>query len=141
MTALDVPASALINAVAEELKKKPEIKPPAWAGLVKSGAQAERVPENPDFWFVRCASLLRTAYKAERPLGVRRMRHKYGGAKQHSVSRAHHVPAGGKIIRLAFQQLEKAGLMKKDKVGRTITPAGRSLLDKVSRKLEGGRKE
>lgn len=137
MAALDVTPNALIGAVAEELKKKPEIKPPAWAGLVKTGAHAERVPESADFWFARCASLLRNAYKAERPLGVRRMRNKYGGAKQHIVSRSHHTRAGGKAIRLAFQQLEKAGLMKKEKVGRTITPAGRSLLDKASRKAEG----
>ncbi len=41
--------------------------------------------------------------------------------------------AGGKNIRLMLQQLEKAGFVKKEKVGRTLTPKGRSLLDKASK--------
>ncbi|PIY91435.1 30S ribosomal protein S19e, partial [Candidatus Micrarchaeota archaeon CG_4_10_14_0_8_um_filter_60_7] len=35
MVALDVPATALVEAVAVELKKSSEIKAPAWYGLVK----------------------------------------------------------------------------------------------------------
>lgn len=134
MSALDVPANALIEAVAVELKKNPELKQPSFIGVVKTGAHAERISTEPDFWFKRCASILRSAYKAERPLGVRRLRNKYGAARQHTVARSHHTRAGGKIIRLAMQQLEKAGFLKKEKVGRVITPAGRSLLDKAASK-------
>ncbi|NYZ75386.1 30S ribosomal protein S19e [Candidatus Micrarchaeota archaeon] len=138
MAALDVPATALINAVAEELKKNTEVKAPLWYGLVKTGPHAERVPEQKDAWFIRCASLLRTAYKTENPIGVRRLRNKYGGRREHVVSRAHHVKSGGKAIRLALQQLEKAGLMEKQKVGRRISRTGRSLLDKAAARLEKG---
>ncbi|MEW5955342.1 MAG: 30S ribosomal protein S19e [Candidatus Micrarchaeota archaeon] len=138
MAALDVPATALVNAVADELKKNTEVKPPAWYGLVKAGPHVERVSEQKDAWFVRCASLLRTAYKSEKPVGVRRLRNKYGGRQEHVVSRAHHVKSGGKAIRLALQQLEKAGLMEKQKVGRRISRAGRALLDKAAARLEKG---
>jgi len=136
--AFDVPATALVNAVAEELKKNSEVKPPAWYGLVKAGPHAERVSGQPEAWFVRCASLLRTAYKSGKPVGVRRLRNKYGGRREHVVSRAHHVKSGGKAIRLALQQLEKAGLMEKQKVGRRISSAGKALLDKVAARLEKG---
>ena len=136
MVALDVPATALVEAVAVELKKSSEIKAPAWYGLVKMGPHAERVPEKADGWFVRCASLLHTGYKSDGVIGVRRLRNKYGGRREHVVSHAHHVKSGGKAIRLALQQLEKAGLMEKQKVGRRISSKGRALLDKTAAVME-----
>ena len=116
------------------LKQITEIQPPAWIGLVKSGSHAERVPSEPDFWFKKLAALLYSV--SRRPAGVRAMQHKYGGRKSHIVSRSHHRKAGGKIIRLGFQQLEKAGFVskstKKGFEGRVITPKGVALLDKAS---------
>ncbi|MDP2717467.1 MAG: 40S ribosomal protein S19, partial [Candidatus Micrarchaeota archaeon] len=88
-------------------------------------------PEQKDAWFQRCASILRTMYLRGQPVGVERLRTKYGGRIQHRVSPQHHRKAGGKVIRLAMQQLEKAGFVQKEKVGRTLTPKGRSLLDKA----------
>jgi small subunit ribosomal protein S19e len=129
---LDVSPGKLIAGVAEELKKNPKIVAPEWMKFVKSGAHAERVPQQEDFWFIRCASILRTLYSSEKPVGVQKLRNKYGGKKQHEVSRMHHTKSGGKIIRVAFKQLEEAGFAKKEKFGRIITPAGKALLDKAS---------
>ncbi len=134
MAAMDVPANDLISKVAGLLKTVDSVKPPTWAGLVKLSSHNERVPESPDFWFVRCASLLRTLYVRGTPVGVERLRHKYGGRTSHIVSRSHHRKSGGKNLRLMLQQLEKAGFVQKEKVGRTLTPKGRSLLDKASQK-------
>lgn len=133
MAAMDVPANELVSKVAGQLKTVENIKPPAWAGVVKLSSHNERVPESPDFWYARCASLLRTLYVRATPVGVQRLRHKYGGRNQHTVARSHHRKAGGKSIRLMLQQLEQAGLVKKEKVGRTLTAKGRSLLDKASK--------
>ncbi len=148
MSALDVNANDLIAKVAQALKAnhKDTIVPPAWVNLVKSGAHNERPPQEPDFWYLRCASLLYNSYKYG-SIGVREMRRKYGGRTQHIVSRSHHRRAGGKIIRLAFQQLEKSGLMKLEKAkvqkepskpvysGRVISSKGKSLLDKTAKEL------
>ncbi|MBI5229261.1 30S ribosomal protein S19e [Candidatus Micrarchaeota archaeon] len=128
---LDSPADKAIRAIANELKKNAEIKPPEWVFQVKSGAHAERPPEEEDFWYIRCASLLRSVY-LNPGIGVERLRHKYGGSRKHKVSRSHHTKAGGKIIRTAFQQLEKAGLVRKEKFGRFLTDEGRLLLEKAS---------
>ncbi|MBI4360866.1 30S ribosomal protein S19e [Candidatus Micrarchaeota archaeon] len=132
MAALDVPVNELINKVAKQLQTTEGITPPPWAGLVKLSPHNERVPEQEDFWFVRCAAILRTLYAGGKPVGVERLRHKYGGRTQHKVSPQHHRKAGGKSIRLALQQLEKAGLVKKEKTGRILTAKGRSLLDKAA---------
>ena len=134
MSALDVPPLKLIDAAAAELEKEGKLKPPAWVGLVKSGAHAERVPTDSKFWFKRAASLLRTLYASGKSVGVERLRHKYGGRKEHNVSRPHHTKAGGKTIRVCFQQLEAAGLVRKEKAGgRVMTPAGVSFLDKCAK--------
>jgi len=138
MGVLDVSAEKLIGAVAAELEKEGKVKPPEWSGFVKSGAHVERVPQDNKFWFVRAASLLRTVYVRGEAVGVERLRHKYGGRKEHRVSRAHHEKAGGKTIRTCLQQLEAAGLVKKEKTGgRTITPAGASFLDKCAKRVGG----
>ncbi len=131
-SALEASANHVIKKVAEELKKNPAIKTPDWVLSVKTGVSRERLPEQEDFWFVRCASILRSLYVHGKK-GVRRLRHKYGGRSEHTVSRAHHAAGGGKIIRVALQQLEAAGLVKKEKTGgRVITNAGRALLDKAA---------
>jgi len=130
-SALDVSPDALITRTAAELKKIDSIKTPDWVLGVKTGSHNERPVANEDFWFVRCASLLRTLL-VHGNKGVRRLRHKYGGRQRHVVHSPHHKPAGGKIIRVALQQLEKAGLVKKEKAGRVIAPAGVALLDKVA---------
>ena len=130
-SALDVSPDALITRAAAELKKIEAIKTPDWVLGVKSGSHNERPVAEEDFWFTRCASLLRTLY-IHGNKGVRRLRHKYGGRQRHVVHSPHHKPGGGKIIRVALQQLEKAGLVKKEKTGRVIAPAGLALLDKAA---------
>ena len=119
----------VVSLIAEKLKPLEAIKAPEWLAFTKSGSHAERPPSEPDFWFKRCASVLFTLY--DHNVGVRRLRHKYGGRRQHWVRRSHHQPAGGKVIRVAFQQLEKAGMAKKEKVGRSITALGKSTVEKV----------
>jgi len=131
-TVFDVPADKLIAAVAEKLKEMPEMKPPQWIGFVKSGAHRERAPKQPDFWYLRSASLLRQVY-VRGPIGVSEFRRHYGGKKGHMVRRSHKTKASGNIIRKALQGLEKAGLISKEKAGRVITGKGKAFLDGIAR--------
>jgi len=136
-TAYDVPADVLIDRLSKYLKENyKEIQPPEWSGYVKTGSHAERVPQNPDWWYVRSASMLRKLYM-NGPIGVSRLRKEYGGRKRRGVKPAHFAKAGGNIIRTILQQLERAGLAQKDKNnGRTITGKGRSLLDAMSTQIK-----
>lgn len=133
-TVFEVSAQRLIKTAAEGLKALPEMKPPAWVGYVKSGAHAERAPEEPDFWFVRSASLLRQIY-VNGPVGVSVFRRHYGGKKKHVVSREHHTKAGGNIIRKSLQALEKAGLVEKKREGRIATSKGKAFLNGIAKTL------
>ena len=130
-TVFDVPADLLINQVAEEFKANDKIEPPAWSNFVKTGVHKERKPENLDWWFVRCASILRRVY-IDGPVGVMSLRTFYGGKKDRGVRPEKFRKGSGAIIRGALHQLEDAGYVEKVEGGRVITPAGRSFLDKKS---------
>ena len=130
----DVPANDLINAAKEELKKNEKISVPEWALFVKSGASRERPPQQPDFWHIRAAALLRKIY-VKGPIGVSRLTVEYGGKRNRGAKPEHHYRGSGKVIRVLLQQLESAGLIKKSKRGRSITPAGQKFLDSVAFKV------
>ncbi|MCL4379330.1 MAG: 30S ribosomal protein S19e [Candidatus Marsarchaeota archaeon] len=134
--AFDVKGSALVRLAAERLKGL--MAKPSYIDYVKSGANRERTPSSPDFWYVRSASILRQVYM-NGPIGVERLRTRYGSRKEHVVHRRHHVKAGGSIIRDACQSLEKLEFVKNTKEGRVITPKGRSFLDKLSREVEASK--
>jgi len=130
-----VDPTELITKTAEELKKIDAIKPPAWASFVKTGVCKERPPSQHDWWYIRAAAVLRAVYKLG-PVGVNKLRTKYGSKKGRGHKPEHFYPAGGNIIRKILQQLEKVSLIKKGEAGvfkgREIAPQGKSLLDKVA---------
>lgn len=133
-TVFDVPAEVLIDTVAEEFKNNDKINPPEWADFVKTGVHKERKPENPDWWFVRAASIFRRVYM-DGPVGVMSLRTYYGGKKDRGVRPEVFKKGSGAIIRGALHQLEDAGFVEKVEGGRVVTPEGRSYLDKISGKI------
>jgi small subunit ribosomal protein S19e len=133
-TVYDVPADRFIRTLAAELKKKPEIKPPEWAAFVKTGTHKEMPPQDPDWWFVRVASIMRRVY-IDGPMGVQRMRTFYGGSKNMGSRPDRFRKGSGSILRKSLQQLEAAGFVQHDKTGRKITPAGASFMDGVANQM------
>ncbi len=130
-TVYDVPADHIIRRVAEELKKRKEIVPPAWAAFAKTGVHKEMPPEDPDWWFTRAAAVLRRVY-VDGPLGVERMRSFYGGKKNRGSKPNAFRKGSGSILRKSLQQLEAAGLIIHDKTGRRVSPEGMKFLDNLS---------
>jgi len=133
-TVYDVESNALIDAAAVELKVK--TKAPEWAAYVKTGVAKERPPQNPDWWFVREASILRKIY-VKGPIGISRLRDEYRSKKNRGVRPEKSYKASGKITRLAVQQLEEIGFLKKakDNQGREISAAGMKFLDNIAHKV------
>jgi len=134
-TVYDVPADHIIRRVAEELKKRKEIEPPAWAAFAKTGVHKEMPPEDPDWWFTRAAAVLRRVY-VDGPLGVERMRSFYGGKKNRGSRPNAFRKGSGSILRKSLQQLEAAGLIIHDKTGRKVSPAGMSFMDNLSHEVK-----
>jgi small subunit ribosomal protein S19e len=135
-TPYDVPASTFIKKLAQYLKDNiDEVKPPPWAAFAKTGAHAERPPQNADWWYIRCASLLRKTYM-KGPIGIEHLRSEYGGRKDRGAKPEHTRKGGGSSIRKALQQLEAAGLIETVKgEGRIVSREGRRLLDTLATEI------
>ncbi len=117
----------------ELVKKVKGVEQPEWAKFVKTGAHVERPPMQEDWWFHRSASLLNKVNKFG-PIGTNRLSKHYGGRKNRGVRPDIKVNAGRKIIRVALQQLEAAGLIKTQtgvNAGKVLTKEGAELLKKV----------
>jgi small subunit ribosomal protein S19e len=138
MTAFDVPADSLIKTLAKELRerKSDTVQAPVWMSVAKTGVDRELPPEDPDFWYIRAASLLRKLYFRQ-PVGVLRLRKLYGGRRNRGVRPDRFRPGSGAIIRHLLHQLEKAGLVKTVQgKGRILSPEGHSLLDRLANEIQ-----
>ncbi len=139
-TVQDVPADKLIFKAAKELEVNAEFNAPEWAKFVKTGVSKQRPPMRKDWWHTREAAVLRTVY-LEGPIGTNALRTKYGGKKNMGYAPEETKKGSGSIARKMLQQLEKAGLVKKESKGvhkgRAITPAGKKFLDKIATEIAG----
>jgi len=122
-----------MSSLSEELKKVNEIKAPEWAPFVKTGAHKERAPENPEWWHVRVASLLKKVNKYG-PIGTNQLAKQYGGRKNRGHRPERKYTGSRNIVRKGLQQLEQAGLIHQvnhPKAGKMVSKEGRELLKKV----------
>ena len=131
----DVPAKELIDALAKKMQSEKEIQPPDWSRFARTGVSRENPPTEKDWWYTRCASILRKIYM-HHSIGIEHLRNEYGG-KRDKGSKPYKARGGsGSITRKALQQLEKAGYVTKIKgKGRVLTPKGRSFLDNTSHEV------
>jgi small subunit ribosomal protein S19e len=132
-----VPASEFIKELKEELKKgySESIKPPPWADFVKTAVYKTKQPTQQDWWFTRCASILRKIY-VKNTIGVSRLRGEYKGPQPRGTGPIQSRKGSGSILRKILQELEATGLVEKYQTkGRRLTPKGVSLLDRVAHKV------
>ena len=130
----DVPADDLILKLSEQLKKDKKITPPEWSNYVKTGTHAEKIPQNKDWWYTRCASLIRKVY-LHGPIGISELKSYYGGRKRIGYNLDHHKDSGGAIIRKALQQLESAGYVDRKSKGRIISNEGMKRVDRLATEI------
>jgi small subunit ribosomal protein S19e len=137
MNPLSVNPSKLIELMAKELRKLPEMKAPEWTAFVKTGMHKERPPQREDWWYVRAASILRNIARLG-PVGTSKLRTKYGGKQDRGHRPEKFARGSGSIARKAMMQLEKAGLVKQATKGihkgRIITKEGSQMLEENSKK-------
>lgn len=129
----DVPASKFIDRLAKNLRENvDEVQPLPWSTFAKTGTHVEKQPQNPNWWYIRTASILRKVY-IHGPIGLENLRSDYGGRKNRGSKPNRVTKAGGSDIRKILQQLEKAGLVQTTRPkGRVVTPKGRKLMQDVA---------
>ncbi len=134
----DVPINRLIERTAESLKADNLIKPPEWSAYVKTGMHKERPPISNDWWYSRAAAILKSIEKLG-PIGVSKLRTKYGGRKNRGHKPDKFYRGSGSIIRKVLQQLEAAKLIEQRQIGlhkgRVLTGKGKAYLAKAAKEL------
>ncbi|KAI3413434.1 40S ribosomal protein S19G [Globodera pallida] len=149
----DVDQHEIVQSVATFLKKSGKIKLPDWVDLVKLGKNKELAPINPDWYYVRVASMARRLYIRSPTARPRNfilycfflknfyfLFYVYGGNKRRGVAPNHFSKASGAVIRKALQSLEELKWVEKDAAtgGRKLTKQGQKDLDRIASQLRYG---
>merc|ERR1719188_2377681 len=131
-TVKDVKPEIFIRSFAKHMKRQGRFELPKWADVVKTGVCKELPPLDPDWLYVRAASVARFVYN-EGGAGVGSFRKIYGGQQRRGTCTNHFRKASGKIVRYCMQQLEEMGIIEIDEKtgGRKVTPEGQREMDTV----------
>ncbi|KXJ25163.1 40S ribosomal protein S19 [Exaiptasia diaphana] len=78
VTVKDVNSHAFVKALGAFLKRSGNLKVPDWVDLVKTGKHKELAPYDPDWYYIRAASVLRHVY-LRGGVGVGALTKVYGG--------------------------------------------------------------
>merc|ERR1712014_155251 len=105
---------------------------PKLADVVKTGKAKELPPNDPDWLYVRTASMVRKIY-IRGGSGVGAFTKVYGKQKRRGTCTNTFSKGSGKICRYILQQLEEMGLVEQEEDGgRKITKEGQRELDTVA---------
>lgn len=127
----DVNAKDFVEEYAAHLKKMGLLDVPDYVDFVKTGVAKELAPFDPDWFYMRAASVARQVYMTNN-LGVRQLTKKHGGRHRRGSRPNVSSKGSGSVDRRALQALEKLGFIETTKKGRIITSKGRSDLDRVA---------
>ncbi|CAJ1406886.1 unnamed protein product [Effrenium voratum] len=132
VTVKDVEPDKFIKAFSQHLKRQGRFELPKWADVVKTSKSKELPPYDPDWLYVRTASMVRKVY-IRKGMGVGAFRKVYGGQQRRGTCTNKFVKSSGKLARYILQQLEEMGLVEQDEEGgRMITKEGQRELDTVA---------
>jgi small subunit ribosomal protein S19e len=129
------PYRSIADPVAPNVSKTPQMEVPTWVDTVKTASYKELAPYDPDWFYIRAASMARKLYVSGN-MGVGAFRKNYGGAKNNGTCRHHHGIGSGSVARAVLKQLESVGVVEKAAKGRRITPSGQRDLDRIAGRVK-----
>lgn len=94
-----------------EVYRTGKVKVPDWVDVVKLSAANQLAPYDPDWFFVRCAAILRHLYI--RHTGLRGLTQAFSRKKRNGVRPSHRTLAHQSVIRKALHQMEAMGFCEK----------------------------
>ncbi|XP_016512431.2 small ribosomal subunit protein eS19x-like [Nicotiana tabacum] len=106
-----------------------------WTDLVKTGKLKELAPYDPDWYYIRAASMAWKIY-LRGGIGVGGFRRIYGGNQRNGNRPRHFSKSSGSVARNILQQLQNMNIVDFDlKGGRRITSNGQRDLDQVAGRI------
>ena len=136
VTVKDVDQHQFVKAFASFLKKSGKLKVPEWVDIVKTARSKELAPYDPDWYYVRCAAVVRHIY-IRSPIGVGSVTKIFGSRKRNGTMPAHFCRSAGSLARKSLQSLEALKLIEKSPDGgRKLTQQGRRDLDRIAAQVK-----
>ncbi|KAJ6794403.1 40S ribosomal protein S19-like [Iris pallida] len=134
-TVKDVCPYDFVKAYSAHLKRSGKMELPQWTDIVKTGRFKELAPYDPDWYYIRAASMARKIYLRQ-GIGVGGFQKIYGGRKRNGSRPPHFCKSSGAVARNILQQLQAMNIIDVDpKGGRVITSQGRRDLDQVAGRI------
>jgi len=135
-TVKDVPAQQFVAELAAHFKKSQKLELPEWHDLIKTGAYKQLCPQDPDWYYIRAAAVVRKIY-LRGGIGIGAFSKIYGGSVNNGSAPSHHAKAARGLHRHILQQLQNISLVskKKEKKGRYITKEGQRELDTIAAQI------
>merc|ERR1711872_562273 len=131
----DVDQQKFVVGFADFLKKSGKMNVLEWADLIKLSRFNEQGPHNPDWFYVRAASMARHLY-IRSPAGVGSFTKIYGARKRNGTAPSHFMRASQSVSRRVLQALEEMALVEKDaNGGRKLTSQGRRDMDRIAAQI------
>merc|ERR1712136_459199 len=131
----DVDQQKFVVGFADFLKKSGKMTVPEWADLIKLSRFNEQGPHNPDWFYVRAASMARHLY-IRAPAGVGSFTKIYGARKRNGTAPSHFMRASQSVSRRVLQALESMALVEQDtNGGRRLTSQGRRDMDRIAAQI------
>jgi small subunit ribosomal protein S19e len=139
VTVRDISAPAFIKAYAAHLKKTNWLKVPDWVDIVKTGHYKELCPSDPDWFYVRTASVARKIY-LRGGTGIGALKRVYGGSFRRGPRPPVFCKGSGKIARYIVQQLRQIGVVEDLVIagkirGRKVSREGQKDLDRIAKSV------
>ncbi|XP_039248570.1 small ribosomal subunit protein eS19-like [Styela clava] len=132
VTVKDVDQQLFVKHLAAFLKKSGKLKVPEWADLVKTAVRKELAPEDPDWFYIRCASTIRHLY-VRGGVGVKSFTKIFGGRKRRGTRPSHFSRGSASVARRVLQSLEGIKMIQKDDLGgRRVTHQGQRDMDRIA---------
>ncbi|THU53210.1 hypothetical protein C4D60_Mb10t12030 [Musa balbisiana] len=97
-------------------KRQNKLELPEWIDIVKTGRFKELAPYDPDWYYIRAASMARKIYLRQ-GIGVGGFQKIYGGRKRNGSRPPHFCKSSGAIARHILQQLQNVNIIEIDLKG------------------------
>lgn len=117
------------------LYRSGKLKVPDHIDLIKTAKYKELAPYEADWFYIRCASILRRLYHRS-PAGITQITRIYGGRQRNGVRPSHFCRSDSSAVRKAIQSLENVKMIEKHPDGgRKLTSQGQRDLDRIAAQI------